>query len=405
MTYELTPTTPRGVHLVALAERLADQIAPGAAQHDRDGSFPFESLALVRDSGYLVAPIPEQHGGLGVASLHDVLVGSSRLARGDASLTIGINMHLAYVLNVVRRWQVADAAGNVRRAAAFAATLADLARDRIVLASATSELGQDLTRPGTAATRAVDGWIVSGHKVFCTMSPAADVLYTAVTYTDDRGRERYGYAMIPRDTPGVIIHNDWDALGMRASGSNSVSFEDVELPIDALRGGFPVGDTVEYIDRNLLAGLLHTAAALGVAESALAASNNQLKRRAGLDPYSQVFAAEAEIELSASRAVFSRAADLIDEHYRLNPTSLGTAEELTNLFAEAQRAKAFVSAAAARIVDRALALSGGAGYRNDSPLARAYRDVRATAFMHPLGADRAYAFLGELAAGRKPALH
>ena len=57
---------------------------------------------------------------------------------------------------------------------------------------------------------------------------------------------------------------------------------------------------------------------------------------------------------------------------------------------------------AVRIVDRALALSGGAGYLNGSPLARAYRDVRATAFMHPLGANRAYAFLGqlELAASR-----
>ena len=58
-----------------------------------------------------------------------------------------------------------------------------------------------------------------------------------------------------------------------------------------------------------------------------------------------------------------------------------------------------------RIVDRALALSGGAGYLNGSPLARAYRDVRATAFMHPLGANRAYAFLGEVAAGREPSLH
>lgn len=405
MTFELTPTTPRGAHLVALAEKLADRIAPRASVHDRDGSFPFESLALVRDSGYLVAPIPEQHGGLGVASLHDVLVASSRLARGDAALTIGVNMHFAFVLNVVRRWQVADAAGNARRAAAFAATLADLARDRVVLASATSEIGQDLTRPATVATRTDDGWIVSGHKVFCTMSPAADILYTAVTYTDDRGNERYGYAMIPRETPGVVVHDDWDSLGMRASGSNSVSFEDVELPLDALRGGFPIGDTAEYIDRNLLAGLLHAAAALGVAENALSVAHAQLARRPQVDPYTQMFAAEADIELSACRAVFSRAAGLIDEHYRLNPTSLGTAEQLTSLFAEAQRAKAFVSAAAARVVDRALALSGGAGYRSDSPLARAYRDVRATAFMHPLGANRAYAFLGDLAAGRRPALH
>jgi alkylation response protein AidB-like acyl-CoA dehydrogenase len=111
------------------------------------------------------------------------------------------------------------------------------------------------------------------------------------------------------------------------------------------------------------------------------------------------------VDLSAARAVVSRAAVLIDEHSERNPTSRGTAEELTGLFAEAQSAKLFVGEAAARIVDRALALSGGAGYLNGSPLARAYRDVRALPFMHPLGANRAHAFLGQLAAGGDPSLH
>jgi alkylation response protein AidB-like acyl-CoA dehydrogenase len=118
-----------------------------------------------------------------------------------------------------------------------------------------------------------------------------------------------------------------------------------------------------------------------------------------------MLAAESFVDLSACRALFARAAALIDEHHARNPTSTGTAEELTNLFAEAQSAKAFIGQAAVRVVDRSLALSGGAGYLNGSPLARAYRDVRATAFMHPLGANRAYAFLGQLAAGRQPSLH
>jgi alkylation response protein AidB-like acyl-CoA dehydrogenase len=115
--------------------------------------------------------------------------------------------------------------------------------------------------------------------------------------------------------------------------------------------------------------------------------------------------AENVVTLSACRAIFSRAAALIDEHHARNPTSPGTPDELTSLFAEAQSAKAFIAEAAVRIVDRALALSGGAGYLNGSPLARAYRDVRATAFMHPLGANRAYAFLGQLELGREPSLH
>jgi alkylation response protein AidB-like acyl-CoA dehydrogenase len=74
------------------------------------------------------------------------------------------------------------------------------------------------------------------------------------------------------------------------------------------------------------------------------------------------------------------------------------------LFAEVQAAKTYANEAATRIVDRALALSGGAGYLNGSPLARAYRDVRAGAFMHPLGANRAYELLAQVTLGREPLL-
>jgi alkylation response protein AidB-like acyl-CoA dehydrogenase len=405
MAHELTARTGTGERLVALAETLAQRIGPAAAAHDSDATFPFESFAAVKASGYFVGPIPEELGGLGVTSVHDVLVASSRLARGDAALTLGVNMHLVYLLNVVRRREIAVAAGEERRSAAFAETLEQIARDGTVFAAAGSELGQDLTRPATTATRTETGWIVSGHKVFCTMSPTADVFYTAVTYVDARGRELYGYAMIPRDRPDVVVHDDWDALGMRASGSHSVSFESVQLPLSALRGGFATGDAVEYMERNVTAGLFHAATALGIAESMHATAADRLARRDELDPRSQVLAAESLVDLSASRAVFARSASLIDEHYALNPASRGTAEELTSLFAEAQSAKAFVGDAAVRIVDRALALSGGAGYLTGSPLARAYRDVRATAFMHPLGANRAYAFLGQVATGREPSLH
>jgi alkylation response protein AidB-like acyl-CoA dehydrogenase len=405
MPYELKAKTAPGQRLVALAERLADEIGPRAAVHDRDGSFPFDSFAAVRESGYFVAPVPVEFGGLGVTSVHDVLVASTRLARGDAALTLGVNMHLAYVLNVVRRWQIARASGDERRTRAFAETLEQIVDEGTVFAAASSELGQDLTRPATTATRTADGWVVSGRKVFCTMSPAADVLYTAATYTDDDDGERYGYALVPRETPGVVVHGDWDALGMRASASHTVTFDNVQLPLSALRGGFPVGDGVEYMGRTLNAGLLHAAAALGVAEAADTDVRRRLVQRNELDPHTLMLAAENVVDLSACRAILSRAAALIDEQHQRNPAAAPPADELTDLFAEAQTAKTFIGEAAVRIVDRTLALSGGAGYLNGSPLARAYRDVRATAFMHPLGANRAYAFLGTLAAGREPSLH
>jgi alkylation response protein AidB-like acyl-CoA dehydrogenase len=334
---------------------------------------------------------------MGVGSVHDLIVASSRLARGDASVAIGVNMHIAVLVNIARLWRRARAAGDTRRAAALAAPLAAVAGDGVIIATAVSEPGQDLTRPATTATRTEKGWKIDGRKIFCTGSPGATRLYASVSYIDTDGVERYGYAPVPVDTPGVMLHDDWDALGMRASGSQSISFEGVELPPQALRGGFRTGDAHGYMERNLAAGLFHASASLGIAEAAdrTAAA---AARRGELDARARTLIGENAIELSACRASLSRAATLLDEHD-------GPESDVLALFAEAQAAKAFVNETAARVVDRALALSGGAGYLNGHPLARAYRDVKAGAFMHPLGANRAYEFLADVSLGRKPALH
>jgi alkylation response protein AidB-like acyl-CoA dehydrogenase len=314
-------------------------------------------------------------------------------------------MHLVAVLNMERRRRVAVAAGVERRARGFASVLAQIARNRVVLAAAISEPGQDLTRPGTLATRTETGWRIDGRKMFCTMSPAATDLYVAVTYADSDGAQRYAYAMVPTDTPGVVVHDDWDALGMRASGSNSVSLEGVELPESGVRGGFAAGDPLPYMERNLVAGLFHAAASLGIAESADMLARRGIAGRINGDARPRMQVAANAIDLAASRGVLSRAATLIDEHHAAHAKSDGSADELGALFAETQAAKAFVNEAAASIVDRALALSGGAGYVNGSPLARAYRDVRAGSFMHPLGANRAYDYLGQVALGEQISLH
>ena len=405
MPIELTADTDAGARLVAIAEELSEGLAARAGEHDRDGSYPFEAIDALKAAGYFAAPVPVELGGLGVSSAHDLVVASSRLARGDASVAIGVNMHLVAVLNMARRHQVAIAAGAERRAGAFAASLERIRRDGVVLAAAISERGQDLTRPGTRATRTESGWRIDGHKLFCTMSPAATDLYVAVTFADADATERYAYAMVPTHAPGVVVHDDWDALGMRASGSNSVSFEGVELPEAGVRGGFPIGDPLPYMERNLVAGLFHAAASLGIAESADEIARRKIAGRIDGDARPRMLVADNGLDLAACRGTLSRAAMLIDEHRAANPASDGSAEEIGALFAEAQTAKAFVNEAADRIVNRALALAGGSGYLNGSSLARAYRDVRAGALMHPLGANRAYDYLADVLLGREPELH
>ena len=149
MPIELTAHTDAGARLVAIAEELSDAFTARAAEHDRDGTYPFEAIDALKAAGYFGAPVPVELGGLGVSSAHDLVVGSSRLARGDASVAIGVNMHLVAVLNIERRRHVAVAAGAERRAGGFAASLEQVAHDGVVLAAAISERGQDLTRPGT----------------------------------------------------------------------------------------------------------------------------------------------------------------------------------------------------------------------------------------------------------------
>ena len=127
------------------------------------------------------------------------------------------------------------------------------------------------------------------------------------------------------------------------------------------------------MERNLVAGLFHAAASLGIAEAARRAARPAARRRR--DARARMLVAENAIDLSALPRVLVAGRLAHRRAPRARPRR-GTDEEIAALFAEAQAAKTFVNEAAARVVDRALALSGGAGYVNGRPLARAYRDVR-----------------------------
>jgi alkylation response protein AidB-like acyl-CoA dehydrogenase len=405
--FELIAATDAGAQMVAAADSFVEDFAAGAIAHDRDGTFAVEHLEKLQADRFLVAPVPAELGGGGVTSIHDVLVASSRLARGDPATAIGVNMHFAVLINIVRSWRVASARGDEPRAAAIADGLRAVVAADVVFAAAASEPSpQDLTRPSTTATRAGDGWVVNGRKVFATMAPAATILNVAVTYVDDRGDERYGFAQVPRWSPGVVFHGDWDALGMRASASGSVSFEDVRIDAGQLRDGFPAGVySAPFLDRYLVSGAFHAAASLGIAEAAHANVVKALRRRPDTvvaDPHAVTELADNVVDLAAMRASFDRVGHLLDKYVAAHPTGEATLVEAQAAFSEVQASKALLTASAVRVVDRAMALSGGAGYLAGHPLAKAWRDVRAGGFMHPLGANRAASLLARTALGVPP---
>jgi alkylation response protein AidB-like acyl-CoA dehydrogenase len=404
--FELSARTEAGARLVALAEAKAEEFGHQAALHDRDASYPFEAIETLLDAGYFGAPVPEHLGGLGVASVHDLAVAAARLARGDASVAIGVSMHMSVAGNLARKWRQALAAGNQKRLAHLSESLADIVRERQVIATAGSEANQDLTRPAATAIRTETGWLVSGKKIFCTMSPAATLFYVSVSFAGPDGGLLYGYARVPRGAAGLILHSDWDALGMRASGSHSLTLADVALPWAALPGGFPAGRlTSGYIEGNLTAGLFHAASSLGIAEAAHALAVRPAAKPRPPSARDRMLAAESRMEIAAMRALLGRTGGLIDASWSAHPAAEPEFGELLALFAEVQAAKTFINEAAVRVVDRALAMSGGAGYLSKHALSRAYRDVRAGAFMHPLGANRAYELLGEVELGLTPNLH
>jgi alkylation response protein AidB-like acyl-CoA dehydrogenase len=405
--FSLRADTEAGADMVAAAEYFANEFAEGALTHDRDATFATEHLDTLRADGYLFAPVPTEFGGGGVSSIHDVLVAMSRLARGDAATSIGVSMHFAVLLNIIRSWEIAVARGDDRRAGAVGATLQLITDVGAVLATAVSEPApQNLTRPNATAVRSDDGWLINGRKVFATMAPAATMVSVAVTYRAGDGSERYGFAFVPTDAPGVDFPHDWDAIGMRASESGSVSFRDVRVGADGLRDGFPVGEyTVAYLDRFLSSGGFHAAASLGIAESAHARIVETLTRRVDAvldDPHAVMRLSENVVDLASMRAVFDRSARLIDEYRAAFPSGGASFADAQAVFGEVQAAKTHINEAGSRVVDRALALSGGAGYMASNPLAKAWRDARAGAFMHPLGANRAYDYLARTALGVAP---
>jgi alkylation response protein AidB-like acyl-CoA dehydrogenase len=95
MDFALQPHTPAGARFVALAEQHAADFATRADLHDRDGSFPFENIEAMQRSGFMAGCVPVEFGGLGVESMHDMILGTGRLGRGDGSTAIAATSPLA----------------------------------------------------------------------------------------------------------------------------------------------------------------------------------------------------------------------------------------------------------------------------------------------------------------------
>ena len=412
MDFRMQPRTEAGQRFVGLAEVHAKEAAEHADRHDREGTFPVEVFEAMKASGFLTATVPAEFGGFGVGSGYDLAVALSRLGHGDGSTAIAANMHLVFGLIAGRNLRRAREQGDEEQSATMEGYLTFLGSGSIGMANAT-EGGTDLLHPLVEARRVDEGWRLDGRKIFGTLSPLADLFFVPLRTRTEDGGWNAGFAIVPRGTPGQEIRDNWDALGMRASGSHDVVYENCVVPPEFVTADSRWGDWFEdFLIIGTVGNIGLLGAFVGIAEAAhglvldmarsrkKAPSDRPIAERSGI----QHQVAESEADLATCRALIERAGSLIDRHALERPPGEVGIDDLHELHREFQCAKLVVNRKCIEVVDRALTISGGAGYLSASVLSRLYRDVRAGPFMQPFSPNEAYEYIGQVALGLPPRL-
>jgi alkylation response protein AidB-like acyl-CoA dehydrogenase len=363
--------TERERDLVELAGQLADGFAARAAEQDREATFPFENYEEMREAGYLGLTVPEELGGRG-ASLHELILAQERLAMGDGSTALAVNMHVSPIGQLASLWR---SSGDER----LADVLRRAADGRLVYASMSAEPGDPiLMTSSTVAERVQGGYRVSGKKIFGTESAVCTEFSTRARYDDpDRGPQVL-FFRLPRDAEGMRMKETWDTMGMRATRSDDFELENVFVPDETVFHSYPVGHFDATMLKTVWGWAMPTFGAvyLGIGAGALEFAREQVQARGrDGDPHVQNLFAEMEVLLETARAVLYRHAQEMDSGalYTELPVQDGMARAVLTKYVTTNNAVA--------IVDRALHVVGGAGYYRRFPLERMYRDVRAGPIM------------------------
>ncbi|MFG1477840.1 acyl-CoA dehydrogenase family protein [Xanthobacter sp. V4C-4] len=219
------PGTSGPADRIARARQLTARFAARAGDSDRLGRFSFENIADLRDAGLLALGIPQAHGGSG-ARLPETLEIVRAIGAGDPSTALVLLMQILHHRAIATRgtWP-AHVREQVYRGAVADGALINALRVE-------PDLGSPVRGgiPATRATRTAAGWRLCGRKLYSTGAPA--LRWGIVWAATDEASPRIGEFLVPLDTPGVRIETTWDHLGLRASGSEDVILDQVEIPLD-----------------------------------------------------------------------------------------------------------------------------------------------------------------------------
>jgi alkylation response protein AidB-like acyl-CoA dehydrogenase len=210
---------------VTRASLLAKAFAERASIHDREGSFPFQNFDDLSKAGLLALTVPAALGGGGAGAAEAARI-LGIIGNADPSTALVLSMH--YIQHLVM-------ARSSRWPARLSRRLARETIEGIALINALRvepELGSPARGglPATIARRTETGWRLSGRKIYSTGAPI--LKWYAVWARTDEAETRVGMFLVPAGLPGTRIIETWDHLGLRASGSHDVIFEDVVFPLD-----------------------------------------------------------------------------------------------------------------------------------------------------------------------------
>ncbi|PYR14958.1 MAG: acyl-CoA dehydrogenase [Acidobacteria bacterium] len=337
------------------------EIRPYVREWDQDQHFPTELMPKLASLGLLGIQFPEEYGGAAMSAI-DYCLCIEELARVDPGVALSVAAHNGLCASHIFLFGTADQKKRF---------LTPLARGEKIGAWGLTEStsGSDAAGMRTTAARAGVCWVINGSKTFTTHGRVGQTMVVMAVTNRAAGTKGISAFIVEHGTPGMTPGKKEDKLGMRASDTSEVLFDNCRIPADQLLGeeGFGFVNTMQVLD----AGRIGIAAlAVGLAQGAYEAALNYARERrafgrtiAGFQAI-QWKLADAATRIEAARLLTYRAAYLKEQGKR---TTL-----------ESAMAKLYASEIAVRVADDCVQIHGGYGFVKDYPAEKYFRDVKLT---------------------------
>jgi alkylation response protein AidB-like acyl-CoA dehydrogenase len=348
------------------ARRFAqEEIAPIAAEYDETGDFPSETIKMMGEMGFMGIEIPEEYGGAGMDTLSYVLA-LEEICKADASHGTIMSVNNSLFNYGILKF------GTEGQKLKYMTPVA--AGEKIGAYSLTEPMsGSDAATMRTQAVRDGDAYVINGRKSWVTSGPVADFVVLFCITDPAAGHRGITAFLVEADQPGYIRGKKEPKLGIRASATSELLFEDYRCPIESRLGeegqGFKIAMTV------LDAGRIGIASqALGIAEAAYDASLEYVREREAFGQKIGQFQGIA-FKLADMKTRIEAARLLVYQAALQKEQAKQTGERFT---LEAAMAKLFASEMAMFVTHAAVQIHGGMGYSKELPVERYFRDAKIT---------------------------